>query len=907
MHERLGMSILVTGLAGAVYALFVPAAVWSTSGLATMPQSLLMFSSFVWLAYARDRREAVVAGMLALTLAWIRTEGIEWGVVIAGCASVSRYVRGEDLKRPLLTFFSILLVGYAVYFAWRYSYYQSILSNTAHAKVEISVESMARGVQYVTYYGVLMLSPLLLFPAAALASFGRRRGHGLGFAALAVGVPTYAVVISGDYMAFFRMMVPGIAFMAVTFGFLYEWLLDRYERQLPAITSVAVLVAVLGGLPGYDVILAPQRLINAVQTRLIASESLEKSLEDQGIEIGDRNEHLFGFGESFYITRGRNELKRWERMHNNPRRWKEESQALMKVVKPTDRLVTGAIGALGYFTNLYIYDQHGLVDGSVASRRDRSQLRWPGHDKYVNKSYFLRKKPEILDHQVLQGQQGQDVSFKIAVAGYEFDRPAPRFWYYPDVTVVQVEGLADPSYVVLQMRAESPEAAFKGWKRFDEGWGDVLAHLVRKAGRSKGSPPWIVQALGGRWRTFSKEGSFEEAQLEELSRLEMSDEVFAQFKVTSEQSGVVESSDLQRAFPGDMLFTSGHRPVATLSDHKGQVKHRWSIKFNDVWGNFPVPKDHPGRRYMRRAHLLPNGELLAVFEGLSLIKLDKNSNLVWKTANRPHHDLHVGKDGEIHLLTSLARLLTRGEQTHPFMDDSVAVLDPNGKTNSEVSILDALEASEFAELTNGIELKGEILAVNSIDVLDETQDERLPQFQKGNVLLSLPNLSTVVVLDMEQRKIVWTGQGDFGFQQDVKMLPNGHLLMFDGRPSQPFRAVELDPATMGLVWSYSGAESDSTPGEVIGLVDRLPNGNTVITLSNTGRAIEVDPSGTVVWEFWNPSRAGEDEQLVATIPHLKRLESAPHKWLAKVNPPTKPLFERDKGRVIQVKKSKKKK
>ena len=34
--------------------------------------------------------------------------------------------------------------------------------------------------------------------------------------------------------------------------------------------------------------------------------------------------------------------------------------------------------------------------------------------------------------------------------------------------------------------------------------------------------------------------------------------------------------------------------------------------------------------------------------------------------------------------------------------------------------------------------------------------------------------------------------------------------------------------------------------------ERLPNGNTLITESDKGRAFEVTHAGEVVWEFWNP-------------------------------------------------------
>ena len=422
LHVRIGMSLTVTGLAGLVYATFVPTAVWTTSGLATTPQAALMFAAFVWLTYGDNRRDFVLAGVFALMLALVRTEGIAWGVVIAGVAVVSRLMRERSFRDGVLVYFGVLLSGFALYFAWRYSYYETVFSNTAHAKVDPSAQSFARGIQYVSYYGVLMLSPLLIIPAAFVGTFGKDRAHALGFAAMTVGVPTYALVVSGDYMAYFRMMVPGVPFMAVSFGFLFRWAFDKFQDQVPLITSLAFVVSLVGVLPGYDLILAPERLVNAVQTRLIKFESLERDLAMQGLEIADRDEYLFGFGTSFHLRRPRNEYKRWERMKENPFKWKAEAQGLLQVLDPDARLVTGAIGALGYYSRLYIYDQHGLVDGDVAERKEREHLRWPGHDKYVNKTYYLKRKPDVLEYQVVFGS---NAAFRIAQIGDDFDKPAP--------------------------------------------------------------------------------------------------------------------------------------------------------------------------------------------------------------------------------------------------------------------------------------------------------------------------------------------------------------------------------------------------------------------------------------------------------------------------------------------------
>lgn len=51
----------------------------------------------------------------------------------------------------------------------------------------------------------------------------------------------------------------------------------------------------------------------------------------------------------------------------------------------------------------------------------------------------------------------------------------------------------------------------------------------------------------------------------------------------------------------------------------------------------------------------------------------------------------------------------------------------------------------------------------------------------------------------------------------------------------------------------------------------LPHGNTLITVSEPGRVIEVTSDKAVVWEFYNPKRAGERNEFIATLFQMERI------------------------------------
>jgi hypothetical protein len=64
-----------------------------------------------------------------------------------------------------------------------------------------------------------------------------------------------------------------------------------------------------------------------------------------------------------------------------------------------------------------------------------------------------------------------------------------------------------------------------------------------------------------------------------------------------------------------------------------------------------------------------------------------------------------------------------------------------------------------------------------------------------------------------------------------------------------------------------------------GTGQRLPNGNTLITESDNGRAFEVTKDKEIVWEYVSPHRAGEKNELIASLFHVDRVEPDQVKWL----------------------------
>lgn len=356
--------------------------------------------------------------------------------------------------------------------------------------------------------------------------------------------------------------------------------------------------------------------------------------------------------------------------------------------------------------------------------------------------------------------------------------------------------------------------------------------------------------------------------------------------------------DPARTAPG-VTFIVGYRPEgfgAWLVDAEGRTLHRWQGRFSEIFGQAAHLQWQARDETIawHGAHLFADGSVLFNFQdnsfpyGSGLVKLDRDSKVLWKLATNTHHDVSVAEDGTIWVPSQ--RYHAEGVPGFPnlqpwYYEDLILKVSPDGQVLDEISVLGALR--DWPGLTTVTYAEDPALTIvsrdpthlNNVEPLPAALAGAFPQLKPGDLMASLRNMNAVVVIDPATHKVKWSLTGPFAQQHDPDFLPNGHILLFDnlgGLAADPAcgrsRILEIEPMSQAVTWRYDGCAGPSFDSERRGMQQLLENGNVLIADSLNGRALEVtrEAEPKIVWEYLNML----DDGTIGVVTHAERFRPA---------------------------------
>lgn len=322
--------------------------------------------------------------------------------------------------------------------------------------------------------------------------------------------------------------------------------------------------------------------------------------------------------------------------------------------------------------------------------------------------------------------------------------------------------------------------------------------------------------------------------------------------------------------PGLIAYAFDGAPRQTnvrVVDRDGQIIHEWRPRWQEIWP--PDEGEWDKRRPIGDMHLhglafLPDGSFISNFEGFSTFRMDVCGEIVWKHDNSGHHSVSLGVDDTI-WVPSEERI--REETTRyighkgPLHAYRLQKIDFEGTVLQTINLFDVFFKNDLDGFLYmrvpmlGGWATGDTLHLNDIEVVPA--DYPLPIFESGDLLVSLRDIQTLMVIDPDTEQIKWTYTGGFVRQHDPDFLPSGKISIHDNRPhrmmdpdSQPVsRIIELDPETLERR-TLIGEDSDETFfSRITGSHTHLENGNILVAASRQGRLLEFMRDGRLVWRY----------------------------------------------------------
>ncbi len=279
-----------------------------------------------------------------------------------------------------------------------------------------------------------------------------------------------------------------------------------------------------------------------------------------------------------------------------------------------------------------------------------------------------------------------------------------------------------------------------------------------------------------------------------------------------------------------------------------------------------------------------------------------DDKVVWEKHFPIHHEL---------VLTPQNTVITFTKEVHPYNGrdvefDVILEYDKQGQELDRFSIWDHLK--EFQHFHRKLELDMpasipipkehrmeqsvfgghyDYYHLNTLSIIPANDRQGLhPAFNPGNWLISFRHGSMVFILDRDTHHVLWSAVDNQvrdrleGPHAPVMMADGNIVILDNGRYRKWSRIIELDPATLKILWQYRDKKFYSLSQ---GYVQVLPNGNILVTEAEEGHVFELTPDKKIVWEFYHPdqqnAKNSTDKDKWGLRQEIYRMTRYPTEWI----------------------------
>ncbi|MBS1669533.1 MAG: hypothetical protein JST58_19325 [Bacteroidetes bacterium] len=318
---------------------------------------------------------------------------------------------------------------------------------------------------------------------------------------------------------------------------------------------------------------------------------------------------------------------------------------------------------------------------------------------------------------------------------------------------------------------------------------------------------------------------------------------------SSAKDGFEYFTDSSQISPGYLLVSSFNEKnydpnIKLINIRTGQLLKTWELNVDTALRYDPAKT----KLNFRAFHpLLFSDKSIVYNTEYGLVKIDSNSKILWARKGMFHHSIEIENDSVLWVPSrnTHSKLYHFNEYNFLYDDELCSVDARTGKTLFEKSVAQILMDNGYGYVLNCGYFENDLIHLNEIQpALTNSR-----YWQKGDLLVSFRNKSTVFLYRPSTNKILWLKQGPWIEQHHCSFIDTSKIMIFgnDALRFGPFSDTLLYGHNNAYVYDFS-TNKTTTPFEKLFVNERiatrtegrcnlLENGDIFVAETNYGRVI----------------------------------------------------------------------
>jgi hypothetical protein len=281
-----------------------------------------------------------------------------------------------------------------------------------------------------------------------------------------------------------------------------------------------------------------------------------------------------------------------------------------------------------------------------------------------------------------------------------------------------------------------------------------------------------------------------------------------------------------------------------------------------------LERDNNAKRYRIFHPFLTEDGGLIFQSGSPLVKIDKNSQLVWQNQEDVfHHSIEQDHEGNFWVPSAVYPYQIDqkyvGLEHGNYADDAITKVSADGEILFQKSVGKILLEHNFRLFKSGNPLVTDPIHLNDIQpVLSDG-----PHWKRGDIFVSLRNQSMIILYRPSTNKIIWKGVGHTSAQHDVDILDDHRISIFNNNAKSFFDGFKVDGNNEVVIYdfktdSYSKYLNESLKQYDVrtitgGRSQILDNNDLFIEEINYGRILYFNKDASLQWTHVNRADNGD--------------------------------------------------